>query len=287
MLSRRSFMFMTLTAALSGCCPRPGGVFDDISLALQGFHGFDYGAVVRRLGTADRIAINPNVPLAAASINKILIAISIVRRSTAALNQYVHIDSQAFAASSAYIDRKSRAVSLYDLLRLMIVQSDNVAANALLLHVGRNEIRDTKLALGLSSTDIHDLFEDRSASKSYGTTCAKDVDMMLSWIETASKTPQASMQQQKALQLLTLMTEQADRRLLEAGLPRALVVANKTGQVDGVLNDSSIIDPFSVQPVYASFLCSNVNDVGRALRVFRNIGYALFNYLYPTLVHAQ
>ena len=283
MNTRRAFIASSL-ATFSGCgLQAHRRDFVDVSAALAELQPFRYGLIVRQINPADSLTINADTPLAAASILKLLIAIAVIRQESMPLNRRIFLPTGAFIASSANLLKPGSAVPIYPLLELMIEQSDNVAANTLLLQTGLSAVRKTGAQLGLNATEIHGLFRDANPGLRHGSTSACDVGKMLLWLMRSTAGAPRELQQ-RSLQVLTLMTKQRDRRLIESGLPTGLVTANKTGETDSVLNDASIIDPFGPNPIVAVVLCSGVSDKGRAVKGFRKVGYGIFDYLYPSLL---
>jgi beta-lactamase class A len=93
--------------------------------------------------------------------------------------------------------------------------------------------------------------------------------------------------QQNALRILDVLLHQTDRRLIEAGLPSAVLVGNKTGEVSGTLNDVTIVDPFGANPIAVSLLMTGIYDYGLAVRTFNKIGFVIFASIYDNLVRSN
>ena len=232
-------------------------------------------------GVSD-VSINADAPLRAASIIKLLIAVAFIHNNADFASRTYFVPPQAAVAESSYLRSGSRVLGA-SLLQLMMSYSDNVAANVAILLEGARAINSFGNRIGLQSTHLHGLFQnepDRLAE--WASTSAKDICTMLRYILDRSRT--ASPEQQGMLMLLRFLVQQRDRRLVEAGLPMAIVVANKTGEVTGTLNDALILDPFGDAPVLVAVMATGVQDYYGAITRFNQIGFAIFARLYDNLM---
>lgn len=257
-----------------------------MSQVLKGLPKQQYSLVVSDYSTRNEFAANADRAMPAASIIKLLIALSVVQRNPTAFKDSTVVKTRVLVAASSVISKPLKRIPVAELLRLMIVKSDNVAANALIDYAGHSNIRATALHLGLHSTELDGYFRDTAGLIHRARTSARDVQTILFWLIRTARTT-ASIHQQNALQILNLMTQQEDRRLIEAGLPNAITVANKTGQVSGVLNDASVIDPYGTGPVLATFLNAGVLDLNTTMQSFVRVGYVIFDHLYASLLNAR
>lgn len=127
--------------------------------------------------------------------------------------------------------------TIRNLIRLMIVLSDNTATKILVDHLGPPTINEYLRSMGLFSTRIAD------------STMLKEPPEANINISTPSDTAQLFLKIAKAegfsipsqKETLTLMRNQRYRWGIPRGLPARIIVANKTGHLEGILNDAGII----------------------------------------------
>lgn len=135
-----------------------------------------------------------------------------------------------------------RTLTLGELARLMILHSDNTAANILLDRVGMAAVNATTLRLDLQQTRFQRRFLDQAARARglENTTSADDMAALLAelWARRAVS-PAAS---QRALELLRARGER-DPDWLKLRLPRDTVLYHLNGTLDGVRNDAGIVEP--------------------------------------------
>lgn len=141
------------------------------------------------------------------------------------------------------------------LLEAMITVSSNVAATALLEYVGTDNVNETMVSLGLSSTQIRwypgpsgDADEpsagrrllvvrpDIRADEALNVTSAGDVAALFRML-LAGEVVNAEASQE----MLDLLARQEINDRLPALLPEGTVVAHKTGNLDGLMHDAGVI----------------------------------------------
>lgn len=122
------------------------------------------------------------------------------------------------------------------LRRRAAVDSSNIAANLLLEVVGLPAVTEVLAAAGVSGRTAVTRGVGDLAARDAGLTnevTARDVARVLSVVPPSVE---------------ALMLDQAHRAGIPAGLPDGVLVANKTGWVDGIDHDAAIVRPVDGEP---------------------------------------
>ncbi len=133
---------------------------------------------------------------------------------------------------------------LRDVLRLMIVYSDNTATNLVIDHVGLAKTSALMESLGCPETKLNSktynressIFPERSTKYGLGSTTADDMVKLLELLQTG-KLISANASQQ----MLALLSACQDRTKIARFLPSDVRVANKTGEVSAARTDAALL----------------------------------------------
>ncbi|MFA4844648.1 MAG: serine hydrolase [Candidatus Margulisiibacteriota bacterium] len=127
--------------------------------------------------------------------------------------------------------------TLWNLLRLMITLSDNTATRLAVLSVGTTEINSYVKELGLRQTRVIDptMLVEPPATNNNLTTPDEMAKVVAAIYCRRGFTKGA------AKQMITWMNYQRYRWGIWRGVPPGTYVANKTGQLEGILNDVGIV----------------------------------------------
>lgn len=127
--------------------------------------------------------------------------------------------------------------TLWKLIRLMIVFSDNTATRLVVEHIGREKINSYLQSIGLARTAVVDpTMLKEPPSPCVNMTTPTDIAHLMAKIYKAEGfTPQSRKE------MLAFMRNQRYRWGIWRGVPSGTVVADKTGNLDGILNDAGII----------------------------------------------
>lgn len=128
--------------------------------------------------------------------------------------------------------------TLDGLARLMVCESDNVAANVLIDRMGMDAINAEASSLGLSSTVLERRMMD-SAAMAAGRdnyTSARDVARVLELIGSGRL-----VSREASDRALGWLEQQTDRAGIPAGVPAGTTVGNKTGSLESARHDGAIV----------------------------------------------
>lgn len=140
--------------------------------------------------------------------------------------------------------------SVLELIRPMIVLSDNTAANALIGHFGPAAINAAGKAAGMKHTHLQRKFLDYAAIVRHedNRTTPADMAHLVFQLERGAREDLATVASPRACRaMIDIMLGQTDKEGIPDGVPD-LPVANKTGAIDGTRNDVAIVDPFGDSP---------------------------------------
>ncbi|MFA5840297.1 MAG: serine hydrolase [Candidatus Margulisiibacteriota bacterium] len=131
----------------------------------------------------------------------------------------------------------NKEYTVWNYTRMMISLSDNTATKILCDNIGLDKINQYMALLGLTDTRI----VDNTMLKEYpeltiNITTPKDMAMLVQYIKEASHFSKDSSQQ-----MLSFMHNQRYRWGIWRGVPKGVQVADKTGNLDGVLNDVGVV----------------------------------------------
>jgi beta-lactamase class A len=214
----------------------------------------------------------------AASIVKVLILLAVIRKMEATSrgwnddlslrkNEIVGA-SETFAAAMP-----GERATLQSLARAAIEQSDNTAANVLADWVGFEQAGIVASDAGLSQTELRRHFMD-FAQRGAGidnTTTARDMGLLLCGIARGTATGFAGVSSAGCRRIVAFMLACEDRDTIPAGITRAVRVANKTGELEGVRHDVAIVGLGSPGAYVVALLSSDVTNRAQAMVRMRTI----------------
>lgn len=222
--------------------------------------GGDTGVYVKNLVTGETYARGEDTPVVAASVIKIPVMIEAFRQDAAgelSLGEVHALEDWERLPSCGTLKAMHTGIemTLEDLVKLMIIVSDNAATNIMIRRVGMENVNHTLRALGCKKTTLRRLLFDSEASKRgiQNSITAREMGLLLEKLwrgEVVS--PEAS----RAMMDILL-----DQRL-NGKLPffidsMGIDVAHKTGEDDGVTHDVGVI--FAKEPLAVCFVGEHVD----------------------------
>jgi len=239
---------------------------------------------------APLISINATTQFPAASIIKLWIMVIVFRAFDAGeLTPSFHVPiaehdivggSETFGSASP-----GQTASLARLVKAMIQQSDNTAANALTRYLGFERINREIERAGFRATRMQRYFM-YFPSVHENLTTASDVGELLVRIARGARDDTGSARDEAGAiasnvscrAMVRTLLGQEDREKIAPGLPAGTPLANKTGELPGVRHDAGIVDPFGSSPYVLVVLEKNLSDQPRgvlAINKISKIVYAL------------
>ena len=216
----------TLTQALDELLLQLGG---RTALAAQHF-----------TGEKAAIHLRSDEPLPAASLAKIPIAIELMRRvdlGQFALDERFDTTDEPRAGGGGVLDQLDPATSLTlaDLCTLMLIVSDNTAANFLLALLGMGEINETMSRLKLAQTRLARRFMDMEARAAHrdNVTAAGEMLTLLSLLRGGAMPG--------ARRIAEMLAQQQLFEELADWLPADAQLAHKSGSLDDTYSDAGLL----------------------------------------------
>lgn len=225
------------------------------------------GLVVKDLGTGEALQWAPDERFPAASVIKIPVLVEALRLHQSGglqLDERIPVRPEDRVGGFGVIKELGsvESLSLIDLLTLMVIISDNTAANLCIERVGMQAVNDLTASLGLKNTVLQRKMMDmaaRAAGLDNFTTPA-DMALILELLATRRiLTPEL------CDLAVDIMKRQQVRDRLPLLLPAEAVVAHKTGELPGVRHDTGIVYVDSTPIVVAALTSEFESPVEQGL----------------------
>jgi beta-lactamase class A len=194
------------------------------------------------LANNHKIVINADQKFPAASVAKMPVmtaAYQLAQKRKIDLNKQIVFKEEDKIGGSGVL-RWMKAGNIYsirNLIRLMISISDNTATKLVVEQLGYSKINDSIKNLGLKGTKIVDkTMLNEPTDKNTNLTTPYDMAELCLLIKNSDLFSNESKKE-----MLAYMKNQYYRWGICRGVPRGIVIANKTGNHEGVLNDVGII----------------------------------------------
>ena len=237
--------------------------------------GGDTGVYVKNLATGEVWSRGEDVPVVAASVIKIPVMIeAFAQRERGELDfDEIHVlrdEERLPSCGTLKAMHTGIEMTLEDLIKLMIIVSDNTATNIMIRRVGMDRVNATLRGLGCEKTTLNRLLFDSEASKRgvKNFITAGEMGMLL-----------------EKLYCGQVVSEAADREMLDILLDQRLNgklpffidsmgidIAHKTGEDDGISHDVGVI--YAKEPLVCCFVGEHV-DVPRYERLMQDAAKAL------------
>lgn len=221
------------------------------------------------------VAVAPDAQRVAASIIKLPVlacALEAVAAGELSLDEQITVAQQDIVGGSGSIQSRGTGVSysVDELLRAMIAQSDNVAANLIIGRLGMGAVNETCAVLGLTQTVLARLMMDTDAQaqgrENY--TSARDAATVLQRLAAGTiATPELC---ERARGYLLV---QEDVRGIVEGVPGDVSVAHKTGSLANAQHDAAIV--YAERPYVLAILTQDL-EREQALALERDISSAIY-----------
>ena len=166
-----------------------------------------------------------------------------------------------------------------ELIEKMITVSSNESADELVFMIGRSNAAKGQKAIneyckriGFESTSMNRMMGDNN-DKSDNYTSAKDAGMFLNMVLSGSL-PHSD-------EMMEYLKNQTRKNKIPDGVPKNVMTANKTGELEDVENDAAII--FADEPYILCVMSDGVNDYQPPIDAIADISTVVYNYIAPRL----
>jgi beta-lactamase class A len=248
-----AFIAVSVGAAVSAAALMQSEKRSDLDARIRslatGFQG-ELGLFAKRLRTGETIEWQADTRFPTASVIKLPIMVEAfeqISRGALSADAIVPVRASAKVGGSGVLGElhDGAEVTIRDLIRLMIVVSDNTATNLLLERVGVANVNSRMRAYQLANTILFRPTFGKKAEVSpelerefgLGMSTPRDMGVLLEMIATGRAVSESASKEMRAI-----LEAQQDTRMIPRKLPfdaREIVVANKTGTDEEKLADSS------------------------------------------------
>ena len=232
--------------------------------------GGDTGVYIKNLMTGEIWQRGADVPVVAASVIKIPVMIEAFMQAEAgelSLDEIHVLEDWERVPSCGTLKAMHTGIemTLLDLVKLMIIVSDNAATNIMIRRLGIERVTATLRSLGCETTTLRRQLFDSEASRRgiQNTITAGEIGMLL---EKLYRGEVASMEASR--QMMDILLDQR----LNGKLPffidsMGIDIAHKTGEDDGISHDCGVI--YAKEPLVCCFVGEHV-DVPRYERLMQD-----------------
>ena len=187
---------------------------------------------------------NENVPMIAAGCMKLPIAISLIKAvedGKADFMKKIKISSSDKVYGTGIIHEfNERDYTIFELLVIMLIQSDNTAANKIIDIVGMEQINEDIIAMGLKNTKLNRKTKDERMKDTDIENITSAYDLCIMWKHLYNGT---FLSKDNGQMLIDILQRQQIKNKLALYIPEDLKVeiSSKTGDKQGVENDTEYI----------------------------------------------
>ena len=237
------------------------------------------GISVKDLTSGEVFQLNPDLVFPQASSIKIPVLVELFRQAQAGtlrLEERVEVKRGQTVGGSGVLQHfgdASSALSLRDLVVLMIVLSDNTATNILIDRVGISNVNDTLKRAGLNETRLQRRMMDGEAQRAARENLSTPHEMttLLELLHQGKLLDAAHAA--AALEILKHPKNSPLRR----GLPENVALADKPGSMDGVRCDSGIV-LLADRPYAIAVMATYAKDGEAAERAISEVSRRVYEY---------
>jgi beta-lactamase class A len=234
------------------CCPaaEPAKLHEQLATIIKAHKG-KVGFAYKNLATGEHWEHDATDVMETASLIKLQIMVEAYRQADAKkldLTKVITLTKDDKVQGAGILTQHFSdgcTLALKDLIRLMIVYSDNTATNMVLDQVGIKNVNSTMKELGFPETRINakvykgsstSVDPERTKKYQLGSTTAADTLAVLEMIHTGKA---ASAESCKLM--IEHLKLNDDAEMLVRGLPEGTVIAHKTGATNKVRTEAGII----------------------------------------------
>lgn len=260
--------------------------------AELGKHKGIFALSYRDAGTGDQITLNGRALFHAASTMKTPVMIEVFKQAAAGrfnLSDSIVVKNEfkSIVDGSLYsLDPKEdseatlytqlgRKRTIRDLVYLMIISSSNLATNLIIEFVDAKEVTRTMRSLGLKDILVLRGVEDTKAFEKglNNKVTALDLMHLFDLMATGQLIDKSSSEQ-----MITILRDQKYREIIPADLPADVVVAHKTGWINGVQHDSGLIILPDGRRYSLVILSRGLTDEAAAIKSMALVSRMIYDY---------
>lgn len=225
-------------------------LFTPVSELLEAAGG-EWGVYLEDLQTNEKLAINENERFYAASVIKVPIMTAVFAEAYAgklALEDKIKLRQEDLVGGAGVLQHMTPGTefTVYDLVTLMIIQSDNTATNMMIDLVGTDSIRNAMRKTGMENSSFYNkLMVVPAELEGYNEITAADIGSHLRYLATGKVISYDSclkmiaiLKQQQHRDRFPFLLPDPDNEII--GMVPKWEFANKTGSVTKITHDVGI-----------------------------------------------
>ncbi|WP_347550192.1 serine hydrolase [Pseudalkalibacillus hwajinpoensis] len=248
---------------------------------LACFHSLEGNQSLFVMAPDGEISYNADQPVSAASVIKLGIMIEALKQiddHKLEFESEISIDPTNIVEGAGVVALLSKHLNwtISDLIKLMIITSDNTATNQLIDVLGRAEINHTMKKAGAFHSKLMRKMMDRKAVKAGkdNMVSAKDTYLLLNELVNSHLLSKSSMDW-----AIDVLKQQQFKDKFPAKISnlKNQVLANKTGELPGVEHDAGILSTSSGPVIYV-FLTAGLIENRYGREAIANSGRLLYDF---------
>ena len=225
--------------------------------------------------------LNQHMIFPAASVIKVPVMVTIFQQAASgmlALDERVTVTSESLAGGAGILKelQPGHSLTIFELVTLMIILSDNTATNLLINRVTMEAVNTAMTELGLQSTVLQRLMMDFAAAAAGKENYTSAADQARLFQAIAGNVPGITLPGSEAM--LAILKRQQVRDKLPFYLPEDTVLAHKTGTLPGVEHDGGILYG-SAGSCVVCVLTADLKANYEGLQLVAKIGKYVYDYL--------
>jgi beta-lactamase class A len=254
----------------------------------------DFALAFREIGNpANQILINEEEEFHAASTMKTPLMIEIFKQAEEgliSLDDTVLVENafKSIVDGSPYkmditrdsgdtlYDLLGKTTTVYNLIYDMITVSSNLATNILIEKVDAKKVTKTMRSLGANKIKVLRGVEDMKAFDAGLNNSTTAFDLMIIYEAIASNKVVTNEACEKMIKILS---DQKFKTVIPALLPEDVVVAHKTGSIDGVQHDTGLVILPNGKKYAIIFLSKNIVDRESAIGKMAKISKMIYDHM--------
>ncbi len=231
----------------------------------------EIGLVVHNLDTGEKFGLNSQKVFETASLYKLFVMLAVysyIDQGKLSLDDSIILSPAAASPEEdggSLIVPVGGSLPVRNLLYAMITGSNNTAALMLLYKVGIPEMKQLVAAMGFKGADLSDSYDYRAT--------AEDFDQFM---ERLANSKLLGPKYDPAM--LDLLLHQTTRDRIPALLPTGTRVANKTGNLSDIVNDTGLVFLPDGQRLALTILVHQTTNGQPARKFISQLSLAAFNY---------
>ncbi|GAC1657918.1 MAG: hypothetical protein NVS9B12_10280 [Vulcanimicrobiaceae bacterium] len=269
------------TAPLGAAAAMPGPLADlQLQLAAMSLHAPGHVAMeIKDLSSGFSEGVNSGASMPAASTSKIPVMVEVfhqLQQGRFDFNTSVKLraSDKDWGSGSLCDRRPGTSYPVSQLLNAMITVSDNTATNMLIRLVGRRQINDEMLGMGLQHTRLGDYIRSEG-NAIRGALRSSPADMVTLLTQMANS---ELIDEWSSHEMISILSDQRHNGLLPEPLPSGLQIAHKTGTLHDTLNDVGIVYAASA-PYVIAVMTTDLPSLGAGRRFIRGVSRIAYDQL--------